>query len=117
MASCCSEDSQTHQSPSGISEEVAEEYGVDPVLRDAWDASIISQPKLATLRSSGAIFQDLVLRAPSERWPAPAEGEAVVFVDHLRCGLGLPFSPFFRSVLEFYRIEPANLPPNSILNS
>ncbi|KAI4983572.1 hypothetical protein ZWY2020_025438 [Hordeum vulgare] len=137
MASCSSEDSQTHQCPSGVSSEeayegptgsdspetgdgipcTAEEHGVDLILRDAWDASIINKAKLAALRSSGAICEHLVLRVPlpSEPWPAPVEGEAVVFVDHLRCGLGLPFSPFFRSVLEFYKVESANLPPNSIL--
>jgi hypothetical protein len=41
--------------------------------------------------------------------------EAVVFVPFLIRGLGLPISPFFRRLLNFYSLNLTHLNPNSVL--
>jgi hypothetical protein len=41
--------------------------------------------------------------------------ESVIYVPFLICGLALPISPFFRGLLDFYRLNLTHLNPNSIL--
>jgi hypothetical protein len=41
--------------------------------------------------------------------------ESVIYVPFLLRGLGLPISPFFRGLLDFYRLNLTHLNPNSIL--
>jgi hypothetical protein len=41
--------------------------------------------------------------------------ESVVYIPFLICGLALPISPFFRSLLDFYNLNLTHLNPNSIL--
>ena len=47
--------------------------------------------------------------------PAPEEGERVIFRSHLMRGLGLPAIGFFRSFLEFHRLQPHHLTPNMVV--
>ena len=54
--------------------------------------------------------------APGEVTPNPAEGEVVVFVDHLERGFKPPGSMFFRDALHFLNVHPQDLGPNSINN-
>ncbi|KAK1669401.1 hypothetical protein QYE76_057560 [Lolium multiflorum] len=46
--------------------------------------------------------------------PVPNPGEYVVFLAHFERGFGLPASPFFRSFLDFYKLQPHHLPGNAI---
>jgi hypothetical protein len=41
--------------------------------------------------------------------------ESVIYVPFLLRGLGLPISPFFHGLLDFYRLNLTHLNPNSIL--
>jgi hypothetical protein len=47
--------------------------------------------------------------------PTEDTHESVIYVPFLLCGLALPISPFFRSLLDFYRLNLTHLNPNSIL--
>jgi hypothetical protein len=47
--------------------------------------------------------------------PTEDTHESVIYVPFLLRGLGLPISPFFRSLLDFYRLNLTHLNPNSIL--
>lgn len=51
-----------------------------------------------------------------ETIPQPAEGEVVVFADHLEQGFKPPGSKFFRDALHFFQLHPQDLGPNSISN-
>lgn len=54
--------------------------------------------------------------ASGETIPQPAEGEIVVFADHLERGFKPPGSKFFRDALHFFHLHPEDLGPNSISN-
>jgi hypothetical protein len=41
--------------------------------------------------------------------------ESVLYIPFLICGLALPISPFFHSLLDFYNLNLTDLNPNSIL--
>jgi hypothetical protein len=47
--------------------------------------------------------------------PTEDTHESVIYVLFLICGLGLPISPFFRGLLDFYELNLTRLNPNSIL--
>jgi hypothetical protein len=47
--------------------------------------------------------------------PTKDTHESVIYVPFLICGLALPISPFFRGLLDFYRLNLTHLNPNSIL--
>jgi hypothetical protein len=47
--------------------------------------------------------------------PTEDTHESIVFVPFLIRGLGLPVSPFFRGLLDFYSLKLTHLNPNSIL--
>jgi hypothetical protein len=47
--------------------------------------------------------------------PTENTHESVIYVPFLICGLALPISPFFRGLLDFYRLNLTHLNPNSIL--
>jgi hypothetical protein len=47
--------------------------------------------------------------------PTKDTHESVVYVPFLICGLALPISPFFHSILDFYNLNLTHLNPNSIL--
>lgn len=46
--------------------------------------------------------------------PNPEPGEYVVFSSHFERGFGLPASPFFRSFLDRFLLQPHHLPANAI---
>ena len=48
--------------------------------------------------------------------PTPEPGESVVFVSHLRRGLGFPTDPFVRGLMFYYGLEFHDLAPESILH-
>jgi hypothetical protein len=47
--------------------------------------------------------------------PAPLQGEFVIFAAHFSHGFGLPVSPFFRSFLDFFMLQPHHLGVNAVL--
>jgi hypothetical protein len=47
--------------------------------------------------------------------PYLADGEFVLFVPYLFCGLALPISPFFLLLLEEFGLQLQHLTPHSIL--
>ena len=47
--------------------------------------------------------------------PEPEEGGRVVFRSHFLRGIGLLASPFFRSFLDFYQLQPHHLTPNTVV--
>ena len=48
--------------------------------------------------------------------PQPAEGEVVVFADHLERGFSPPGSKLFRDAFSFFNLHSQDLGPNSITN-
>jgi hypothetical protein len=47
--------------------------------------------------------------------PTEDTHESIIYVPFLNCGLALPISPFFRGLLDFYRLNLTHLNPNSVL--
>jgi hypothetical protein len=80
--------------------------------------SVISEPELLHLVSIGVL-------PPREfcSWrichgvtvPTEDTHESVIYAPFLLRGLGLPISPFFRGLLDFYHLNLTHLNPNSIL--
>src|SRR3954466_15350988 len=89
------------------------------VRSGVWDGSEIDEDMIEFLRQTRRIPSANLVKArappPAEVSPAPAEGERVVFRSHLTRGLGLPARRFFRSFLEFHRLQPHHLTPNSVV--
>jgi hypothetical protein len=80
--------------------------------------SVVSEPDLLHLVSIGV----LPPRELCSWWichgvtvPTEDTHESVIYVPFLLRGLGLPISPFFRDLLDFYRLNLTHLNPNSIL--
>src|SRR4051812_38419168 len=48
--------------------------------------------------------------------PQPKEGEVIVLSDHMLQGFSTPGSKFFRDVLNFYKLHPQDIGPNSVSN-
>ena len=48
--------------------------------------------------------------------PSSEDGEILVFLAYIECGLRLPVHSFPPKVLEHYRVELVNLSPNAIAN-
>ena len=57
-----------------------------------------------------------ILPARGQVIPTPELGESVVFVPHLRRGLGFPMDPFVRGLMFYYGLEFHDLAPESILH-
>ena len=55
------------------------------------------------------------LAPEKEITPEPEEGKRVVFRSHFLRSIGLPASAFFRSVLQFYQLQPHHLTPNTVV--
>ncbi|KAI4963873.1 hypothetical protein ZWY2020_010341 [Hordeum vulgare] len=82
-----------------------------------WLPSEISDVALQRFVSLGTLSPKELIgwRATSgEVRPQPAEGEVVVFADHLERGFSLRGSKFFRDALNLYKLHPQDLGPNSI---
>jgi hypothetical protein len=80
--------------------------------------SVVSEPDLLHLVSIGVLPpRELCSWRICHGVTVPTEDthESVIYVPFLLCGLGLPISPFFRGLLDFYRLNLTHLNPNSIL--
>jgi hypothetical protein len=80
--------------------------------------SVISEPELLHLVSIGVLPpRELCSWWICHGFTVPTEDthESVVYAPFLLRGLGLPISPFFRGLLDFYHINLTHLNPNSIL--
>ena len=88
---------------------------VEESERARWEGSEVTRAEIAWLRRTRRIPDGVECRCPSgEIEPTPAAGELVVFITHFERGFGLPASPFFRSFLNLFRLQPHHLPVNAI---
>jgi hypothetical protein len=82
--------------------------------------SVVSESDLLHLVSIGVLFpKELCSWRICHGVTVPTEDthESVVYVPFLLRGLALPISPFFRGLLDFYRLNLTHLNPNSILQT
>ncbi|KAK1697779.1 hypothetical protein QYE76_014476 [Lolium multiflorum] len=85
------------------------------ITRGAWMGSSVSEYEIDWLYRSRRIPEGVSCRIPGDEIePVPNPGEYVVFLAHFERGFGLPASPFFRSFLDFYKLQPHHLPGNAI---
>jgi hypothetical protein len=80
--------------------------------------SVISEPELLHLVSIGVLPpRELCSWRICHGVTVPTEDthESVIYAPFLLRGLGLPISPFFRGLLDFYHLNLTHLNPNSIL--
>jgi hypothetical protein len=80
--------------------------------------SVVSEPDLLHLVSIGVLPpKELCSWRICHGVTIPIEDthESVIYVPFLLRGLALPISPFFRGLLDFYRLNLTHLNPNSIL--
>ncbi|KAK1612906.1 hypothetical protein QYE76_036579 [Lolium multiflorum] len=85
------------------------------VTRGAWMGSSVSEYEIDWLYRSRRIPEGVTCRLPGDEIePVLEPGERVVFLAHFERGLGLPVSPFFRSFLDFYKLQPHHLPGNAV---
>jgi hypothetical protein len=89
------------------------------MARGEWDGSNVHDGHIEFLRATRRIPVERVVgtRLPDAReiTPAPRAGEFVVFRSHFLAGFGLPASGFLRSFLDFYRLQPHHLTPNTVV--
>ncbi|KAK1603016.1 hypothetical protein QYE76_007724 [Lolium multiflorum] len=77
--------------------------------------SSVSEYEIDWLYRSRRIPEGVSCRIPGDEIePVPNPGEYVVFLAHFERGFGLPVSSFFRSFLDFYKLQPHHLPGNAI---
>ncbi|KAK1665773.1 hypothetical protein QYE76_053932 [Lolium multiflorum] len=77
--------------------------------------SSVSEYEIDWLYRSRRIPEGVTCRLPGDEIePVPKPGERVVFLAHFERGFGLPVSSFFRSFLDFYKLQPHHLPGNAI---
>ncbi|KAK1602244.1 hypothetical protein QYE76_071966 [Lolium multiflorum] len=85
------------------------------ITRGAWMGSSVSEYEIDWLYRSRRIPEGVSCRLPGDEIePVPNPGERVVFLAHFERGFGLPVSSFFRSFLDFYKLQPHHLPGNAI---
>jgi hypothetical protein len=88
---------------------------LDFYMRGAWMGSDMTEAEIDWLYQSRRIPEGVWCRIPGkERQPEPEPDEHIVFTAHFERGLGLPASDFFRSLLDFFELQPHHLPGNSI---
>ncbi|KAK1617072.1 hypothetical protein QYE76_022589 [Lolium multiflorum] len=91
--------------------------GADPsdITRGAWMGSNVSEYEIDWFYRSRRIPEGVTCRlAGDEIEPVLEPGEHVVFLAHFERGFGLPVSSFFRSFLDFYKLQPHQLPGNAV---
>ncbi|KAK1665766.1 hypothetical protein QYE76_053925 [Lolium multiflorum] len=91
--------------------------GADPsdITRGAWMGSNVSEYEIDWLYRSRRIPEGVTCRLPGDEIePVLEPGERVVFLAHFERGFGLPVSSFFRSFLDFYKLQPHHLPGNAV---
>ncbi|KAK1683551.1 hypothetical protein QYE76_044399 [Lolium multiflorum] len=77
--------------------------------------SNVSEYEIDWLYRSRRIPEGVTCRLPGDEIePVLEPGERVVFLAHFERGFGLPVSSFFRSFLDFYKLQPHHLPGNAV---
>ena len=87
-------------------------------LQGRWMPSSVMEEDVLKLREAKYLAYEISHRLPAEGQaiPTPEPGEYVVFVSHLRRGLGFPMDPFVRGLMFYYGLEFHDLAPESILH-
>ena len=80
--------------------------------------SSVTEEDVLKLRDARYLAYDIShwLPARGQVIPTPDPGESVVFVSHLRRGLGFPMDPFVRGLMFYYGLEFHDLALESILH-
>ena len=80
--------------------------------------SSVTEEDVLKLRDARYLTYEISHRLPArgQAIPTPKPGESVVFVSHLRRGLGFPMDPFVRGLMFYYGLEFHDLAPESILH-
>ena len=80
--------------------------------------SSVTEEDVLKLRDARYLTYEISHRLPARGQviPTPDLGESVVFVSHLRRGLGFPTDPFVRGLMFYYGLEFHDLAPESILH-
>jgi hypothetical protein len=88
-------------------------------LGGKWLSSKVKEAKIAELRSSGYIPENVACHAPTpgQVIPTPNPGERMVFVPHFVRGLGFPLHLFLRGLLFFYGLDFHDLAPTPFSTS
>ena len=87
-------------------------------LQGRWMPSSITEEDVVKLREARYLSYEVSHRLPAggQAIPTPEPGEYIVFVSHLRRGLGFPTDPFVRGLMFYYGLEFHDLAPESILH-
>jgi hypothetical protein len=84
-----------------------------------WDSSNVHEDHLSFLRQTRRLplETNMQVRVPPEAeiLPVPEGDERVVFRSHFLRGFSLLASGFLRSFLDFYRVQPHHLTPNTVV--
>ena len=80
--------------------------------------SSVMEEDVLKLRDARYLTYEISHRLPARGQviPTPEPGESVVFISHLRRGLGFPMDPFVRGLMFYYGLEFHDLAPESILH-
>ena len=94
-------------------------------LQGRWMPSSVMEEDVLKLREAKYLAYEISHRLPAEGQaiPTPEPGEYVVFVSHLRRGLGFPTDPFVRGIMFYYGLDfttwlrsPSSISPHSSLS-
>ena len=87
-------------------------------LQGRWMPSSVTEEDMLKLRDARYLTYEISHRLPARGQviPTPEPGESVVFVSHLRRGLGFPMDPFVRGLMFYYGLEFHDLALESILH-
>ena len=85
-----------------------------------WVPSTVTEDNLKEFVTIGFLPEKNIMyyRAPNpdEERPNPKDGEVIVFTDHMNRGFSPPGSKFFRDFLNFFKLHPQDIGPNSLSN-
>ena len=87
-------------------------------LQGRWMPSSVTEEDVLKLREAKYLSYEISHRLPAEGQAIPTTepDEYVVFVSHLRRGIGFPMDPFLRGLMFYYGLEFHDLAPESILH-
>ena len=87
-------------------------------LQGRWMPSFVTEEDVLKLREAKHLSYEISDRLPAQGQavPAPEPVEFVVFVSHLRRGLGFSTDPFVRGLMFYYGLDFHDLAPDSILH-
>ena len=76
-------------------------------LQGRWMPSSVTEEDVLKLREAKYLAYEISHRllAEGQAIPPPKPGEYVIFVSHLRRGLGFPMDPFVRGLMFYYGLE------------